>query len=358
MKTNVCCSQESVERAAVAAAPKLPYTLYTTGTPAGAFAGPFEGPVLDLGGGNWDVDAAFQSIIDQVRGCTGTCARKINIVVLRSTGADGYNSYLYAFEGVQSVRTFVIASTTGANHADVDAAIRGSAIVFFAGGNQCDYVKYFKGTKVETATKAVYAAGGAVGGTSAGEAILGTHVFDSCGGTIDSAMALSDPYDRKITFTYGFFNFAANGLSNTMTEQHFSARDRMGRLLSFLARQIKDGKTSSILGIAVNEETSLVVDRLSVGRVVRNDGVTVYTNASYTDPLPPASTAPFVYFILANHAPEVCVSRQPLTYIGYKVWKRGFGETFNLAALPATPDYTLDVVDGVITANGNGGSIY
>src|SRR4051812_45043533 len=51
------------------------------------------GPVLILdGGGGSDTDAAYQLAIDRVRGCSD-CDRKLDVVILRASGSDGYNSY-------------------------------------------------------------------------------------------------------------------------------------------------------------------------------------------------------------------------------------------------------------------------
>jgi cyanophycinase-like exopeptidase len=146
-------------------------TRYLTGNAADVIV-PLAGPAHDLGGGGTDVDAALQWIIDQVRGCTG-CATKIDVVILRSSGSNGYNDYIYAMNGVDSVETLVITAAKDSNTAAVEATVRNAEVVFFAGGDQCDYVKYFKGTKVETAAESVYAKGGGVGGTSAGLAIQG-----------------------------------------------------------------------------------------------------------------------------------------------------------------------------------------
>ena len=125
------------------------------------------GPAHDLGGGSTDVDAAIQWMIDTVRGCTN-CATKVDVVILRSSGSNGYNDYIYAMNGVDSVETLVITAAKDSNTAAVETTVKNAEVVFFAGGDQCDYVKNFKGTKVETAVESVYARGGAVGGTSAG----------------------------------------------------------------------------------------------------------------------------------------------------------------------------------------------
>jgi cyanophycinase len=313
--------------AAVSALPaQAKVTRYLTGNAADVVV-PLAGPAHDFGGGGTDVDAALQWIIDQVRGCT-TCATKIDVVILRSSGSNGYNDYIFAMNGVDSVETLVITKASDSNTAAVEATVRNAEVVFFAGGDQCDYVKYFKGTLVETAVESVYAKGGGVGGTSAGTAIQGEFTYDGCTGSATSAEALSNPYHRRITFTYDFFHWA--NLQGTITDSHFAQRDRMGRTMSFIARQIKDGRAASVLGVAVNEVTSVVVDRNGLATVM-GDG--------------PA------YFVLGDHAPEVCQAGTPLTYSNFKIWKVPAGGTFNLQNRPTTGFYLRSVTNGVISSN-------
>ncbi|HYH45262.1 MAG TPA: Type 1 glutamine amidotransferase-like domain-containing protein, partial [Thermoanaerobaculia bacterium] len=159
-------------------------TRYLTGN-AGDVVLSLTGPAHDLGGGGSDVDAALQWIIDQVRGCT-SCTAKVDVVILRSTGSDGYNDYIFAMNGVDSVETLVITSRKDADTAAVEATVRNAEVVFFAGGDQCDYVRNFKGSRVEAAVEAVYARGGGVGGTSAGSAIQGDFTYDGCSGSVTS----------------------------------------------------------------------------------------------------------------------------------------------------------------------------
>jgi len=107
------------------------------------------GPVYDLGGGGYDVDMAFQKTIDLVRGCTGSsCATKIDVVIVRATGTDAYNPYIYSMNGVDSCQTLIISSVTQASDPLVNTAIRGAEFVFFAGGDQCQYVTYYKVRKI------------------------------------------------------------------------------------------------------------------------------------------------------------------------------------------------------------------
>lgn len=315
---------------ALAAALALPaqakVTRYLTGNAADVVV-PLAGPAHDFGGGGTDVDAALQWIIDQVRGCT-SCATKIDVVILRSSGSNGYNDYIFAMNGVDSVETLVITSARDADTAAVETTVLNAEVVFFAGGDQCDYVTNFKGTRVETAVESVYARGGGVGGTSAGLAIQGDFTYDACRGSATSAEALANPYHRHVTFTYDFFHWA--NLQSTITDSHFVTRDRMGRTLAFVARQIQDGKAASALGFAVNEATSVVVDKNSHATVI--------------------GAGP-AYFVLGDHAPEVCQPGLPLTYSNFKIWKVLAGGTFDLRNRPATGYYLRSVTGGVISAD-------
>jgi cyanophycinase-like exopeptidase len=104
----------------------------------------------------------------------------------------------------------------------------------------------------------------------------------------------------------------------------------MGRTLAFLARQIQDGKTATAWSLAVNEATSVVVDKNGMATVI-GDG--------------PA------YFILADHAPEVCQPGVPLTYSNYKIWKVASDGNFDLRNRPANGYYLRSVSNGVLSAD-------
>ncbi|MFN2597634.1 MAG: cyanophycinase [Pyrinomonadaceae bacterium] len=286
------------------------------------------GPAYDFAGGGTDVAEALQWMIDEVRGCA-SCDAKLDVVILRASGEAGYNDFIYKMRGVDSVETLVIKSREDAEEPGVAETVRAAEVVFFAGGDQCNYVKFFKGDAVERAVESVVARGGGVGGTSAGLAVMGEVSYDACsGGSERSETALRNPYHADITFTYDFFNWKP--LRGAITDTHFVERDRLGRLLVFLARQIRDGKYRRILGVAVERETSLVVDKKGKARVMGKG---------------PA------YFILADHRPEVCEPGVPLTYSNYKVWRVAGGGTFDLARRPATGYYTISVERGRLSGD-------
>ena len=285
------------------------------------------GPAYNLAGGG-DVAPAMQWMINEVRGCDA-CATKLDVVVLRSSGAEGYNDFIYKMNGVDSVETLVIKSREDSNSLEVRNTVRNAEIIFFAGGDQCNYVRYFKGTEVEKGVEYVHSRGGGIGGTSAGLAIQGSVVYDACsGGSAQSQKALVNPYHADISFTYDFFKWPS--LKGVITDTHFVERNRMGRLLAFLARQIRDGKYKSIWGVAVERKTALVVDKKGLARVM-GDGP--------------------VYFILADHQPEVCEPGTPLTYSNYKIWKVPSGGTFDLKNRPKNGFSLVSVERGKILSN-------
>jgi cyanophycinase len=297
-------------------------TRYLTGS-ASDVSPRLHGPVLDLGGGGTDVGEAIQQMIDGVRGCT-SCATTVDVVVLRSSGADGYNDFIMKMNGVDSVETLVVTDPSDANDKSVVETVRNAEVVFFAGGDQCDYVKNFRGNEIGRAVESVYARGGGIGGTSAGEAIQGEFVYDGCGTDgATSAQALANPYDATLHFTYDFFGWRYMG--GVITDQHVVARKRLGRTLTFVARQLKDGRARRVLAVAVNEKTSVVVDPRGLAHVV--------------------GAGP-AYFILGDHAPEVCEAKRPLTYSGFKVWKLAPGETFDLRHRPKSGYHLVSVRDG------------
>jgi cyanophycinase len=285
------------------------------------------GPALNLGGGGPDVDPALQWMIDQARGCT-TCATKVDVVIVRASGADGYNLPIYAMNGVDSVETLVVPSRADADTTAVETTVRNAEVVFFAGGDQCNYTSYYAGTRLRTAVDAVWARGGTVGGTSAGAMVQGEHIYNACNGSVYSDEALANPYNRYMSFSKDFFLWSV--MDEVIVDTHFGQRDRMGRLMAFVARRIRDGYDNTVMGLGINEGTSVVVDR---------NGLATVMGAG------PA------YFVQGTHTPEKCESGVPLSYTDYRIWRVNAGEQFNLWTWPTSGYYLRSVNNGVISAS-------
>lgn len=234
-----------------------------------AWTGATRGPGLVLMGGGTDVDAAFVWI---QRTIAGAGVHGGDLVVLRASGDNDYDAYIHGLAPYNSVRTLLL--PTCASAADLTSAARvvdRSQAVFFAGGDQADYVPW-KGTPLAAAVQHVYDRGGVVGGTSAGLAILGEYVFDSVAADtrhdVHTADAVPDPLEPAISFTHAMFAFP--GLRDTITDTHFVARDRLGRLAVFIARLAAERPPSSrrVRAIGVDQRTALVVGPDDVGTLL------------------------------------------------------------------------------------------
>lgn len=286
-----------------------------------------QGPNLLLAGGGQDQVEAMQAQIDQIRGCTN-CDTTIDMVVVRSSGADGYNSMLSELKGLDSIETLLITERKAAEQPEVAETVARAELVFFAGGDQCRYVSLFKGTALERAVKSVFARRGGVGGTSAGLAIQGDLVYDACQGSVTSAEALANPYHEDISLTENFFDWPQ--MRWTLTDTHFTQRDRMGRLMTFLARGIQETGVPTLTGIAVDEATAMLVNGQGLARVFgRNQ----------------------VYLVQANHPAEQLQPGLPLSYSNFQIWRLRPGQQFDLKQRHPADAYSISVNQGQLSGN-------
>ncbi|MEO6819403.1 MAG: cyanophycinase [Ginsengibacter sp.] len=207
---------------------------------------------LVLMGGGSDVSAAFRWMIDKSGGG--------NAVIIRSTGTNAYNSYVNGLGNLKSVETLLINSRDLANNDQVARVIKNAELLFIAGGDQSDYMNYWRGTKMADAINYLLTTKKApVGGTSAGCAILGKIYYSGENGSVTSDEALPNPYRSTITlYKNDFLN--APFMNDVITDQHFLTRNRQGRLTVFLARSLQDWNIAA-KGIAADEGTAVCVDQ-------------------------------------------------------------------------------------------------
>lgn len=227
------------------------YTEYATGNTMDLVVSPDAG--ICLMGGASESDEAMVWFLNKANGG--------DVVVLRASGSDGYNNYFYSELGVaiNSVTTFVIDNQEGATSAYVLDKVEKAEAIWFAGGDQFDYITYFKDNALEDAlNEFINVKGGVIGGTSAGMAILGSGYFSAENGTVTNAQALSNPYHNRLTLGYNDF-LEIPYLENLITDSHYDDPDRRARHSTFLARYAADN-SSRAFGIACNEYTAVCVD--------------------------------------------------------------------------------------------------
>jgi cyanophycinase len=313
------------------AAPRAQFDYYLTGNGANAFGATEFG--LGLMGGGTDVDALFTWMSDRAGGG--------DFVVIRASGADGYNQYVYDLGHFDSVETLVLKNRSASSDPFVLQTIRGAEALFVAGGDQSNYVNNWKGTPVEDAIHELAARGVPIAGTSAGTAILSEFVYSAQRFSATSVDALADPFNRDITLERDFLRLPH--LDGIITDQHLIERDRLGRTLTFMARIVADGWAAESRALAIDRETAVLID--AAGRA------TVVANATHP--------TPYAYF-LRGGTPEVVAPQTPLTYTNIEAQRASPGGRFNLVTWKGTgvTTYTLHVRDGAVTSTQPGGSIY
>lgn len=212
---------------------------------------PVNGGMVLMGGGA-DVEAAFKWMIDRSGGG--------DVVILRVTGTDAYNSFVNNLGAVNSVETLKIDTRELADNDTVANIIRNAEMVFIAGGDQSDYMKLWRGTKTGAALNYLLQEKKVpFGGTSAGCAVLSGFYFSGENGSVVSDEALANPYASNINLYNNDFLHAPY-LQNVITDQHYLTRGREGRSVAFLGRIYKDWNVVA-KGIAADEKTAVCIDK-------------------------------------------------------------------------------------------------
>lgn len=308
------------------------YDLYRSGSAADALPPQPASNLLVLMGGGIDVDDAFRAMIAKARGGT---ASKVDVVILRTSGADGYNAYLMAMDGVDSVESIVLKTRNGSSAPEVLDLVNRADVLFIAGGDQSTYIDLWAGTPLEAAMKAAVARHVPFGGTSAGLAVLGQFDYSGANQSVTSADALANPYNRNVTLDRSFLN-ALPLMAGVITDAHLVTRDRMGRLVTFLARLSADGWAGwqSLRGIGVDEQTAVVVDGDIATVMGNDDGAGGRTGSAY--------------FLKPTMAPTTVKAKTPLTFRSLQVEKRVAGGRYNLATWPTESPYFISAEAGVL----------
>jgi cyanophycinase len=265
----------------------------STATPRGAF-------VL-MGGG--EQDAALKALCERANGG--------DFLILRANTEDDYaqkvNEEIRAMCPLNSAATIVFDDRENSDDPKVREIIDHAEAIFIAGGDQSNYVRFWQDTPVQDALNRHVAAGKPIGGSSAGLAVLGEYSFASIIDTIHSPAALKDPYQNKVTISRDFLRIPL--LAGVITDTHFAKRDRMGRLLVFLARIVQDGWNAHPRAIAVEEGAALLVEPDGQAKVIGNG---------------PA------YFVSTTNPPTLCRKGVALAMEGFRVHRVQSGGVFNV----------------------------
>jgi cyanophycinase len=301
---------------------------------------------LALEGGGTDVAAVYTWMANH-----GGNGDFLMIGSATSTSGNYYNNPVKNLLGttkVNSISTLMVSTTAGANSDFVVNTVSNAEAIFILGGDQSTYVNLWSGTKLVSAIdNAIAVKHVPIGGTSAGLAVLGQYAYSAQYATsADSSTVLQNPYDPSVTIVKNFLTLPY--LDNTITDSHFYEHDRMGRLVTFVARVQQDNSlTVPAKGIGVDQDTALLVETQGTPAGT----ATVVANAT-TDP-----NTRHVYFVESPGAPTQCKAGSPLIDTGVMVHRASVGDApiildaSNASSLwntmPSTPsnqttDYLLD----------------
>lgn len=251
-------------------------------------------------------------------------ANEGDIVVLRTSGGDGYNNYFYSQLGetINSVRTIVFHNNQASFDPLVLQYIAQAEGIWIAGGDQSEYLNYWMNTPLDSLVQfKIQNHHTVIGGTSAGMAILGQAKFTAHAGTVSSLEVLNNPYHPAVVLDTSHF-FGVPKMEKVITDSHYDNPDRKGRHLGFMARLVADHSWNIVRGIACDEYTAICIDSSGIASVY-GDYPTYDDNA---------------YFLQMNCAiqpasPEICLPQQVLT------WSRN-GEAVLVYHLKGTPNGT------------------
>jgi cyanophycinase len=286
-----------------------------------------------LMGGGKDLDEAFRWMCNRSGGG--------DFLVLRATGDDAYNPYIQSLCRQNSVATLVVPSREAAKDPFVAKTIAHAEAIFIAGGDQANYIRFWMGTPVQAEINKAIQRGVPVGGTSAGLAVMGEWAYSAEGDkpdepNLDGKTALADPLGPRVTLVPGFLDIPL--LKDTITDSHFVKRDRMGRLLAFLAQIQNSRRDLNVRGLGIDERTAVLLDSDGKAAVVGRGAV---------------------YLVRPSPAVAEIVPGKPLDNAKFEIQKVDSGRSFDLSRwCCGSTTYTLMVEDGGLRAGKDAQPVY
>ena len=215
------------------------------------------GYIVAVGGAEDKVGAA--EILRRFVEVSGGKRARIAVIPTASRLGDTGKRYEKLFKGigVEEVRALPFAERADASREEWLKMLETASGIFITGGNQLRISTILGGTPVAKAVRRMNARGVAVGGTSAGAAVLSEHM-------IASGDEGPTPKVGMATLAPGF------GLTNrVIIDQHFRQRDRLGRLLTALAYN------PFAVGVGLDEDTAAFINPDRVIEVVGTGAITL-----------------------------------------------------------------------------------
>jgi len=246
------------------------------------------GTLLIIGGGE-DKDGRRTILREFVRLSGGKEARLVIVTTAAARQREVGEVYRHIFRELDAAEIFLlnVDRREEAFRSENRQLVRQASGIFFTGGDQLRITSLLGGTPLYRELQEAYEKGVVIAGTSAGASAMSDTMIISGDG--DDA-----PKKNTVQMAPGM-----GFLEEVVIDQHFAQRGRIGRLLSAVAQN------PYILGVGIDEDTAIVVERDAEFRVIGSQTVTVidarnivHTNASEQAPDQPLALTGVILHIL------------------------------------------------------------
>lgn len=191
------------------------------------------GALIVVGGGGTPDDVLIEGLA-----LTGAESPRVVIVPQASSKEDRGKSSLKMFQdlGVEHVELLDPLSQPGTQE-----KLEAADLIWFSGGSQRDLIKRLAAEKFASLIPRLHSSGTAIGGTSAGAAVMG------------AVMVSGDPETQEY-LRGGYTHYRGLGLwPIAIVDQHFVERSREGRLFTAVLDKPR------MLGVGIGERTAAIV---------------------------------------------------------------------------------------------------
>jgi cyanophycinase len=232
-----------------------------------------QGYVCAIGGGsedynNWS-DAPYSWIVQK------SDSGKI-IILGVSSATEWLPAYFRSF-GADTAYNKTISTIAAANLQEIYDELITAKAIFLRGGDQWDYIRLWKGTKVDSAINFVFQNGGVIAGTSAGTAVLGDVDFSAQNGSVYPDEALKNPFYSRMKFENNFLNL----ISNVLFDTHFTERARHGRFIAMIYNQ-HYSSSRDLIGAGIDDRTAICITPNGIGEVMGSGAVSIFFKDDFT----------------------------------------------------------------------------
>lgn len=167
--------------------------------------------------------------------------------------------------GIKNLRILDVENRKDALKTENVELIEKASLIFFTGGDQLRITSILGGTPLYTSIKRKYTEGCVFVGTSAGASVMSDTMI---------VKGMDDESPRKCTLKMAPGLGLINGV---IIDQHFAQRGRVGRLLVGVA------ENPQVLGIGIDEDTSIIVNKENVFRVLGSGAVYIIDGSNISD---------------------------------------------------------------------------